>query len=377
MKNKITRGLILTTALGSAFLLTACGGGSGVSSPVPNTVPNSASQNKAATAISTITFAIPLGIKASGAPSQSLSSRGKKPAFIDASTNGAFTVIFDATTLSAIPFQPNGNVTEGETGPTGSGSLPNGGSFTYSVTYTFTNSQGSGSGNQPYAVVAFGYTTTPGTHTLGIVETNGPCEQDMYMRELCIPTTNGYVLTEGQTTLNLQPGPNNVSTLVLKGVMQSAYLCDAACDGQAGTYGTSGFAITAFVADEAGDAIPYQTDTANNPVPFDNGSYQIVEPDGQNIVTITQPRTTYSTPGTDDHSLYGENITIKCNSVGTTQVEAVLLASDPSSGSVANFTYSANNYPAAGSVLGSVGSDQYFGNVLSVNCTASDVTTVI
>ena len=189
--------------------------------------------------------------------------------------------------------------------------------------------------------------------------------------------TNGYVLTEGQTTLNLQPGPNNVSTLVLKGVMQSAYLCgDTNCDGGM-TYGPSGYPITVFVADEAGDAIPFQKDTSGNPVPFDNGSYQIIEPDGQNIVTITQPGTTYSTPGTDDHSLYGENITIKCNTVGTTQVEAVLLASDPSSGSVANFTYSANNYPAAGSVLGSVGSNQFFGNVLSVTCTASEGTSVI
>lgn len=372
MKNKIKGGLILTTALASAFLLTACGSGSSVSSPVPTT----ATQSKAATAISSITFAIPLGIASSGAPSQSLSSRGKKPEFIDASTNGAFTVIFDNTTmLNAIPFQPNGTVTEGETGPSGLGSLPNGGSFTYGVTYTFTNSQGSGSGNQPYADVSFAYTTTPGTHTLGIVETDGPCEPDAYGRELCIPTTNGYVLTEGQTTLDLQPGTNNVSTLVLKGVMESAYLCDAACDGQAGTYGASGYSITVFVADEAGDAIPYQT-ASGNPVPFDNGSYQIVEPDGQNIVTITQPGTTYSTPGTADHSLYGENISIACNKVGTTQVEAVLLASDPSSGSVANFTYNANNYPAASSVLGSVGADEYFGNVLSVNCTASDVVTV-
>ena len=111
-------------------------------------------------------------------------------------------------------------------------------------------------------------------------------------------------------------------------------------------------------------------DTANNPVPFDNGSYQIIEPDGQNIVTITQPGTTYSTPGTDDHSLYGENMTITCNTPGTTQVEAVLLASGPSSGSVANFGYNVKNYPAAGSVLGSVGADQYFGNVLSVTCPA-------
>ena len=209
--------------------------------------------------MSTITFRIPLGMKISGAPSQSLSSRGKKPEFIDASTDGAFTVIFDSTTLNAIPFTPNGNVTEGEIGPSGSGTLPNGGSFTYGVTYTYTNSQGSGSGNQPYAVVSFGYTTSPGTHTLGVVETDGPCEPDVYGRELCIATTDGYVLTEGQTTLNLQSGPNNVSTLVLKGVMQSAYLCDAACDGQAGTYGTNGYAITVFVADEAGDAIPYQT----------------------------------------------------------------------------------------------------------------------
>jgi len=372
MKNKITGGLILTAALVSASLLAACGGGgSSVSSPVPTT----ATQSKA-TAISSITFAIPLGITLRGAPSQSLSSRVKKPAFIDASTDGAFTVIFDnSTMLDAIPFQPNGNVTEGEAGPSGSGTLPDGGSFTYAVTYTFTNSQGSGSGNQPYANVSLGYTTTPGTHTLGIVETNGPCEPDVYGRELCIPTTSGYVLTEGQTTLNLQPGTNNVSTLVLKGVMESAYLCDAACDGQAGTYGASGYSITVFVADEAGDAIPYQT-ASGNPIPFDNGSYQIVEADGKNIVTITQPGTTYRTPGTADDSLYGENISIACNEVGTTQVEAVLLASDPSSGSVTNFTYNANNYPAAASVLGSVGADEYFGNVLSVNCTAGDVTTV-
>jgi len=373
MNHKITPRLLLTSALGSAFLLTACGGAGSGSSPVPEAV----TQNKAATASSSITFAIPLGVTSSGAPSQSLSSRAKKPAFIDASTDGAFTVIFDTSTmLNAIPFQPNGNVTEGETGPSGSGTLPDGGSFTYAVTYTFSNSQGSGSGNQPYANVSFSYTTTPGSHTLGVVETGGSCEPDVYGRELCIANTNGYVLTEGQTTLNLQPGTNNAATLVLKGVMESAYLCDAACDGQAGTYGASGYSVTVFVADEAGDAIPYQTDTSGNPVPFDNGSYQIVEADSNNIVTITQPATTYSTPGTADHSLYGENISISCNKVGTTQVEAVLLASDPSSGSIANFIYNANNYPAAGSVLGSVGADEYFGNVLSVNCTAGDVVTV-
>lgn len=374
MKTRIMRNFILTTALVSACFLTACGGGSGVSSPVPTTAtgPTTANQNKA-TAISSVTFAIPLGITFSGAPSQSLSSRAKKPEFIDASTNGAFTVIFDSSTmLNAIPFQPNGTVTEGETGPSGSGTLPNGGSFTYAVTYTFTNSQGSGSGNQPYADVSFSYTTTPGSHTLGIVETDGPCDEG----GPCITNTNGYVLTNGQATLNLQPGTNNASTLVLKGVMESAYLCDAACDGQAGTYGANGYSITVFVADEAGDAIPYQKDASGNPVPFDNGSYQIVEADSNNIVTITQPGTTYSTPGTADHSLYGENINITCNKVGTTQVEAVLLASDPSSGSVTNFTYNANNYPAAGSVLGSVGADEYFGNVLSVNCTASDIVTV-
>jgi hypothetical protein len=374
MKTRIMRNFILTTALVSACFLTACGGGSSVSSPVPTTAtaPTTANQNKA-TANSSITFAIPLGIKFSGAPSQSLSSRPAQPQFIDASTNGAFTIVFDSSTmLNAIPFQPNGTVTEGEAGPSGSGTLPNGGSFNYSVTYTFTNSQGSGSGNQPYADVSFAYTTTPGSHALGVVETDGPCDQG----GPCISNTNGYVLTNGQATLNLQPGTNNASTLVLKGVMESAYLCDAACDGGAGTYGANGYSITVFVADEAGDAIPYQTDASGNPVPFDNGSYQIIEADSNNIVTITQPGTIYSTPGTADHSLYGENISIACNKVGTTQVEAVLLASDPSSGSVANFTYNANNYPAAGSVLGSVGANEYFGNVLSVNCTASDVVTV-
>jgi hypothetical protein len=65
---------------------------------------------------------------------------------------------------------------------------------------------------------------------------------------------------------------------------------------------------------------------------------------------------------------YGENLTISCNTVDTTTVVAELLSSDPSAGSVTGFT---SNYPAAGLILSSVGSDEFFGNELSVSCSAS------
>lgn len=357
----------------------ACSGGSGSTVPSPGqpSVTTQAPVTKPANAKSTIS--IPLGHTALGPPSSAVRvAASAKPEFLDANSNGGITVIFDGQTVANdVVFAPNGGssnvtVTEGETGPSGSGTLPNGGSYAYTTVYTFTNTQGSGSGNQPYADVTLTYTTTPGSHTLGVVQTDGPCADG----GPCLSNTNGYVLSEGQQTFSLQPGANTPTLLVLRGVLQSAYLCDAACDGHPGGYSSNGYDITVFAADESGDAIPYQVDANATPVPFDNGSYQIVETDANNIVTITQPALSYSTPGQAAHSLYGEDISIACNQAGSTTVAAELVPGGPSLGSVAGFTYTSQNYPVAGSVLASVGADQYFGNTLAVNCTSTGVGSV-
>jgi hypothetical protein len=324
-----------------------------------------------ANAKSTITFAIPVNQKHLGVPSKAGRAIGYKPAFISGNSDGNITFIFDTSTSIVVPFAPANAPTPTSTpipGPSGSVNLPGGGTFSYTSQFVADYS----GGNQEYAVVDAAYTTIPGTHTLGVVQTNGACQPDTYGRELCIPNTVGFVLAEGQTTLNLQPGTNPTTTLTLQGVMQSAYLCDAACDGQAGVY-TSGFNIQAFASDESGDAISYQSN-GGVAVPYDNGSFQLVETDGLGIVTISNPGP-FSVPNATNAD-GGENFTITCSQVGTTTVAAELLSSDQSQGSVSGFTYTAQNYPQAGSTLSSVGADEYFGNTLAVNCTSTDVLTI-
>jgi hypothetical protein len=320
-----------------------------------------------------MTMQIPLG-KTLHVPSLSGDAVGLKPAFVDGNSDGGLTVIFDGqTVMNNVSFAPNGqsgNVSAGP-GPSGSATMSNGGSFTYSSQIVI-------NGGQPYVVISANHATTVGKHTLGVVQTNGACEPDQYSREQCISNTQGYVLAEGQATLNLGPGNNGSTALYLQGVMQSAYLCDAACDGQVGNPDPNGnFDITVFIADEAGDVINQQTLPSSQLVPYDNGSYQIVETDNQGIVTINQPSLSYNAPGNAIASgPYGENISITCNKMGTATVAAELLPTDPSSGGVSGFTYTSQNYPQAGSLLSAVGADEYFGNTLSVDCTATGSVTI-
>ncbi len=134
------------------------------------------------------------------------------------------------------------------------------------------------------------------------------------------------------------------------------------------------YSLTAYAADESGNTIYQQTDPGNNNrvVPFDNGPYAIVETDGNNIVSLGGHLGPYSAPGNDDpNGPYAEAFTVKCNSVGTATVVMHMLRSGTSTGSVNGYTYSAANYPQAGSILSVVGADEYFGNVLTLDCTAS------
>jgi hypothetical protein len=292
-----------------------------------------------------------------------------KPQFISMSGNGAFDVFVDGTQVLDASFAPptdsNGNPIPGP-GPSSSVALANGGSLAYTSTVTSTA-----------ITVNATVTMLAGSHTLGVVQTNGPCAPDPYGRELCIANTNGYVLSEGQASFTLVGGQTITVPLYMRGVMESAFLCDAACDGGAGTPDASGlYHITAYASDEAGDAIYQQTDSSDNLVPFDNGSYSIVETDGQGIVTLGGLAASYNVPG-NAGGQYGQAFTVACNKAGMATIAMELVATDPSQGDVTGFTYTSANYPAAGSVLSTIGADEYEGNTLGVNCSTSGSANVV
>lgn len=364
--------------------LAACsGGGAGSStSSLPPPVTNPGTQQNNAQAKIAFSFPLGNGKIAGTAPSMRQLSGSRRPMFIDGNdSNGAITMFFDGTeVMDHVSFGTSG--TPGP-GPSSSSAiaLPGGGTFSYTSTIS------QGTGNQPWATVTGTFTTYTGNHTIGVVQTNGPCIPDSYGRQLCIAGTDGYVLAEGQNTFTLQPGSNNNLALYLQGVMQSAYICDEdlsgnpVCDGGIGPVQSDGtYHLYAVVADENGTAITNQQ-VNNATLPFDNGAYQIVEPDGNNTVSITNAGPFYG-PGTDRHGLYGENISIQCNKTGSTTVEAELVGTNtPRNGGVTGYTYSygtasGDNYPAAGSVLGPVGADEYFGNTLNFSCDASGTITI-
>ena len=351
--------------------LAACSGGGGGSStptvPNPSTNPSSQQASKA-----TITFSFPLGNGTFGTGTRAAvrsQSATRHPLFIDgAATNGAITMYFDHNlVMDHVAFNTSG--TPGN-GPSGSANLGNGGSFSYTSTIA------QGDGNQPWVTVTGNISTFAGNHTLGLVQTNGPCIADQYGRKQCIAGTNGYVLADGQQTFTFQAGNSNSLSMHLKGVMQSAYICDVdlqdnpVCDGHIGPTQADGtYHLYVVVADENGTGITNQQVNGTS-LSFDNGPYSIGEQDNNGIVNITNAGP-FTAPGTYRHGLYGEYIKVSCNKPGPTSIAAILGSGAPSAGPVTDFNYSSSNYPASGSVLGSVGADQYFGGTLSFDCTAS------
>ncbi|MGZ3506041.1 MAG: hypothetical protein ACXWNJ_09270 [Vulcanimicrobiaceae bacterium] len=365
---------ISALAIAGLMLTAACSGGGGSSSSGASVIPNPppVSPGTQSVAKSSVSFRVPFATHTAGRVPSSLGRKaGVKPMYVSPYSNGGLTVIFDGQTVVnafAVPLDSNGNPIAGS-GPSGNATLPNGGTFSYTSTITV-NSSGNG-----YVQLNANYTTIPGSHTIGVVQTDGPCVPDQYGRALCIPNTNGFVLAEGQTTFTLNSGANAPNTLFLRGVIQSAYLCDAACDGQAGTPDANGvYHLTAYAADESGQSIYQQADGSGNVVPFDNGPYMIAETDANNIVTLSGSLGPHNAPGSDNpHGPYGENFTIKCNSVGTTTVAMEFAPGAPSAGTVTGFNYTANNYPqpSLNPILSTVGADGYFGNTLALNCTAT------
>lgn len=295
--------------------------------------------------------------------------------FIDGNSNGNLLLYFDGVQVATIT---PGEIANGEK------ELADGGKFIYTSTVTTVN-------NQPVATITGNYTAVPGTHTFGAVQTNGPCAEDA--GPACLTNNEGFVLAQGETTMLLQPGANPAATLYMRGVMQSAYVCDEGCAGQNLQVDGEGFYhLYVVVADENGTAIVQQKDASGNVIPFDNGAYSIVEQPDQpgNLLTILRKSSRESiadvpltAPDGDrnfpPNGSYGVEILVKCENTGTTTLMARL--GDEGGESIApiqGFTAQPGvNYPTANAVLGSVGVDYNFGNQLKLNCVAGGALTVL
>ena len=291
----------------------------------------------------------------------------RRPMFVDGSSNGAVNLYFDGTHMLDFS-QTTG--TPGP-GPSGSGNLSNGGSYTWSSVI-------SDVGNQAVATVTVNYNTIPGPHTIGAVQTNGACPVG---GDPCMSNSPGYVLAEGQTTQVLQPGNNNATALYLRGVVESMYICDPGCQGQNLVVDSNGdYDLYVVAADENGTAITYQTftDSTGNTqvVPFDNGTFSLHDTAG--ILSIDKPGP-FSTPGTDHaNGGYGVDIKVHCTKTGTTTLYAQLDGNGGTpSNPVTGFSVTpGTNYPTANQIVGSVGADEYYGNQLPLNCNAGGSITI-
>ena len=363
-------------SLASLMLVAACGGGGSDAVGTTSVAPNAAGS---------VSMSIPLKTTTSTtrAP-QSADSSGTtiRPKFIDGASNGMLTVYFDG--VGVINFPTDANVAAGP-GPSGTMNLNHGGTFTYASVISFVN-------NQPVATITGNFAVIPGPHKIGAVQTNGPCPTPVAGQTgPCIPENNGYVLAQGETEVMLQAGSNPAAELILRGVMQSAYICDdPGCNGSNLKVDEDGYYnLYVVVADENGTAITRQLDSEGEVVPFDNGSYQIKEQPVTRspgyILTILDKDDenvkdkSFFTPGSDRASGgYGESIKVKCNNVGTTYIVAQLDANGATPTSpVTGFTVRPGiDYPQAGQVLSSVGVDQWFGNRLELNCTATGQLTI-
>jgi hypothetical protein len=239
-----------------------------------------------------------------------------------------------------------------------------------------------------YDTITASLSVLPGLHKFGVVLT----------------AADGFVLSEDQESQTLNGGTNTPATFYLKGVVDSAFWCDAACDGGTGAANSDGsYTLAVFGTDHEGDAIPYQT-VASVPITVDNGPLTLVETDSNAIVSMTStPTGPLTNPGNANTVTYTEagqssilsgwTVNVKCLKVGTTTV--ALQVGSSASGGVTGFNYSADIdsskdtvngaapyynpfttpttrvYTDASQDVGTVPVQQDFGNELPVSCDAS------
>jgi len=355
--------------------LAACGGGGSATPPVRATP---VSPGGSATAPESISFRIPApalsGITNPPSASQtktSLSSR--KPLYVSPDTS-AFTLSIDGDLV----FSGASATTPGSSATT---NIPN---QTGTASYTIT--AGGRSPNAYYTVTA-SVDVLPGQHTIGVALT----------------ALDGFVLSEAQQTYTLNGGSNPAAVFSLQGVVDSAFWCDAACDGGAGTPSASGvYTLDVYPTDHEGDAIVYQT-SGSAPVSLDNGPVNLIEAtdsNGGGTVTIANAGP-FTNPGNaftiGSGSQSGYSVALQCAKIGTATV--AMQVGPATAGGVSGFNYAApintsldpvdastgnpwatpqtNVYTTPNLLVGPVPVTQDFGNELSLSCDANLNLTIV
>lgn len=341
---------------------------------------------------STVAFSIPLhqpGSQFAAGPAlrSGVNTALARPEFIDPAANGSISGYFDGQLVMTLnlglinwtgsfPVIPSGDLTG--TAGTSDGS-------TISWTSTLTGST--------LSVAATVNTLVNGnSHTFGVVQTNGAC---LFVDgSPCIDGNAGYVLAEGQTSFTASD--SNI-TLTLGGVLQSGYLCNpndtTGCSTFPGPTGMDGlYHYMAFPTDENGNPVIANVapPTGVPMTPYDNGAWQIVVSDST-VVNVTPEHLEYSKTAADANPLNilgpftlpnpfplsmwwdGEGFSVQCLKAGTSIISMQMMpgTGSKSAGTVNGFTYSSQNYPAAGAVLGNIGASTYFGNGEGVLFTCS------
>lgn len=330
--------IALVSALAIAVALAGCGGGGGGSAPVvvPTATPTVSPVNPGRST-ATITFQIPAD------PDTAPTSTGRTPRFISPGTD-KLTLIIDGT--KAFDKTPIFNT----------GGPQNYTSADGNTKVTLNNSYGSG-----YFTFVATLDTLPGTHKIGVALISG---------------TPAIVMSEGEATYALSPGPNAAQALTLLGALGSGYVqCDTAAqnganNGCSASFNTTTglYTLTAIGADYNGFPIVGQT-VNNVAVPFDNGGFSVVETDAsagtpQPVLTLTN-NGPFLTPGThisgpsgawyvNGTFSYGQPFNVKCNVLGTATLGMTNSQQGPTS-PLSGFSYiylnNLNaNYPASGPV---------------------------
>jgi len=355
------RSFFNVTVLSFATLsLAACGGGSTGASP-SSTVPQTKSTQHA---LATMTLQLPRN------DSSAIKTQSNQRLFISPGTNN-LTFILDGTKIT------NGARTDGNAIPAYNGA--DGTRVTFSETL---------SPDQHFFVFTISLDVVPGAHTIGVDITGG---------------APAVILSEGQHTFNLAPGPNPPGTLTLSGVLGSAYIecANGPVDSTncASSFDGTKYTLTAIGADFDGFPI------INQSLSFDNGGYTVIENDANGIVALTNngpflsPGNALTGPSGGFYVfgsyVYGNQFNAKCNKVGSASLALTNSQKGPIN-PLAGEAYSyfdpsaytaSSNYPSSG--LLPVGSktgsnpDYHNGsvqnavtNLMKVNCDASLVLTV-
>ena len=386
-KNNMKKIFTLTSlAMITSLSLAACGGGAqGGSSSSNSLLPSGPSTSSTAKAAQTFTFLIPMGTSVSKLSKNPLltQSIARRLMYVSPDTGGISLFYDGNSVLNNLPVPDVAGTTPSSTPITGTVNLSNGQSIAYSAITVENN-------DVTYYQVTAVADLLPGSHTLGVVA----------------EAADGFVLSEAQNTYLLTGGANPPATIFLRPVADSAFLCDANCDGHAGPALANGsYFIQAFVSDHEGDTFGWQKN-----VPLDNGPYSIVENDNgnglnNNIVSIASTDNGTNGPFTDggaDNVLpangsgvgsAGHNIIVTCLKVGNTTISTQLSPSGPSAGPVNGFTYTnlintsadpvnpgngtpfpvtqTSVYTTPGMYIGTVPTFQDYGNQLAISCDAN------